>query len=234
MKKKSLTLLFTVFALVTLLLPVTAYATLADDASPYEYGETYTGTISSYHKVFYLKLNYKSNIYIKLNYKAFCELSLYNSNGTVAVKSEDFIENKNNATGMYTYTCTRILPKGTYYLEIYPDWDRNINARYTFFATAEKAITLSRPKITSLTNSAKKSMAVKIASVSNRTGYEIQYATNSKFTNAKTVKSKYSKTISGLTKGKTYYVRVRAYAIYGAGNKVYSPWSIVQYTKISK
>lgn len=51
------------------------------------------------------------------------------------------------------------------------------------------------------------------------TGYEVQIATNSKFTKAKSYKvTSYkttSKKITKLKKGKTYYVRVRAYKTYG-------------------
>jgi len=61
------------------------------------------------------------------------------------------------------------------------------------------------------------------------TGYQIKRATNSKFTsNVKTYKVTSSNTLSkkmtGLTKGKTYYVKVRAYKTYG-GKTVYGPWS---------
>lgn len=54
------------------------------------------------------------------------------------------------------------------------------------------------------------------------TGYEIKYSTNSNFKNSKTVKVTsnlvYSKTISGLLKGKNYYVKVRAYK---SGSTIY-------------
>lgn len=61
------------------------------------------------------------------------------------------------------------------------------------------------------------------------TGYQVKRATNSKFTSSvKTYKVTSSKTVSkkmtGLKKGKTYYVKVRAYKTYG-GKTVYGPWS---------
>lgn len=61
------------------------------------------------------------------------------------------------------------------------------------------------------------------------TGYQIKRATNSKFTSGvKTYKITSSKTLckkmTGLKKGKTYYVKVRAYKTYG-GKTVYGPWS---------
>ncbi|MGN0734943.1 MAG: fibronectin type III domain-containing protein [Anaerovoracaceae bacterium] len=60
------------------------------------------------------------------------------------------------------------------------------------------------------------------------TGFQIQYSTSSTFKNAKTVtvsgKTATSKTISKLTKGKKYYVRVRAYKTVN-GVKYYGSWS---------
>ena len=64
------------------------------------------------------------------------------------------------------------------------------------------------------------------------TGYQIQYATNSKFTkNKKTVTVKgtktTSKTVSKLSAKKKYYVRVRTYKTVN-GKKYYSGWSKVK------
>ena len=60
------------------------------------------------------------------------------------------------------------------------------------------------------------------------TGYQIQYATKSNFSNAKkktiSDKTKTSKTITGLKQKKRYYVRVRTYVKKSNGN-VYSSWS---------
>ena len=60
------------------------------------------------------------------------------------------------------------------------------------------------------------------------TGYEIQYATNSKFTSAKKVsitnKKTDTKTISKLSGKKKYYVRVRSYTTV-KGAKYYGAWS---------
>ncbi|MBQ6163737.1 MAG: fibronectin type III domain-containing protein, partial [Clostridia bacterium] len=69
------------------------------------------------------------------------------------------------------------------------------------------------------------------------TGYEIQYATNAGFTSAKTVTvsgaSTLSKAIASLTKGSTYYVRVRAYKTVSSV-KYYSAWSAAKSVKITK
>lgn len=69
-------------------------------------------------------------------------------------------------------------------------------------------------------------------------GYQVAYSKNSSFSNkntvVKTVSAAYgSKTFSGLTKGKTYYVRVRAYEKIN-GKTVYGGWSDVKKVKIKK
>ncbi|RGH34886.1 fibronectin type III domain-containing protein, partial [Ruminococcus sp. AM43-6] len=60
------------------------------------------------------------------------------------------------------------------------------------------------------------------------TGYEIQYATNSKFTRAKKVTITNNKTdkatVSKLSGKKKYYVRVRSYTTV-KGTKYYGTWS---------
>lgn len=72
---------------------------------------------------------------------------------------------------------------------------------------------------------------------SSATGYEIQYSTNSKFKTTKTIVQKgYRKgsaTVSGLSKNKTYYVRIRIVRR-TAGADVYSSWSASKKIKIIK
>jgi hypothetical protein len=69
------------------------------------------------------------------------------------------------------------------------------------------------------------------------TGYQIQYSTNSSFTNAKTVaitnNSTVSKSITKLTAKKKYYVRIRTYRSV-SGTKVYSSWSAVKVVTTKK
>jgi hypothetical protein len=69
------------------------------------------------------------------------------------------------------------------------------------------------------------------------TGYQVQYATNSSFTqNKKTITvtgGNLTKTLSGLTKGKKYYVRVRAY-IERPTKTFYSDWSSTKTVTISQ
>ncbi len=78
----------------------------------------------------------------------------------------------------------------------------------------------------------KKSIKITWKKVSSVAGYQVQYATNKKFTKNKksvTIKknSTTSLTVKGLKSKKTYYVRVRTYNTVN-GKKVYSNWSTVK------
>ncbi len=82
----------------------------------------------------------------------------------------------------------------------------------------------------------KKQLTASWKSVSDISGYEVQYSTSKKFTKkaTKTVKAKKSSkktTIKKLAKGKKYYVRVRTYKTVN-GKKIYSGWSTVKNVKV--
>lgn len=105
-------------------------------------------------------------------------------------------------------------------------------AATTTYNSAVKKITLTvHPKgasITSLTNPSARKMTVYWKKASNVTGYQIQYATNSSFKNAKSGyvnSNKYSGAyLKNLQKGRTYYVRIRTYKTVN-GVYYYSNWS---------
>ena len=69
------------------------------------------------------------------------------------------------------------------------------------------------------------------------TGYEVQYATNSKFTGAKKLDVANNKTdkmtISKLSANKKYYVKVRSYTLV-KGTKYYGEWSAVKSVTVKK
>ena len=69
-------------------------------------------------------------------------------------------------------------------------------------------------------------------------GYQVVYSTDKNFKNAKTVNVKsaktVSKTISKLTKGKKYYVRVRAYKTIDKKTTIYGDYSSVKNVSIKK
>ena len=97
---------------------------------------------------------------------------------------------------------------------------------------------IDRPAIKTLKNDASKKMTVTWAKNAKSTGYQIQYALNNKFNSGlKTVTitsaSTVSKAIGSLTKGKTYYVRIRT--VKKAGTVTcYSAWSAAKALKITK
>ena len=83
-------------------------------------------------------------------------------------------------------------------------------------------------KLKSLTASSKGFTAKWSAVTTQTSGYQLQYSTGSKFTNAKTVSVSSGKTtskkVSKLSAKKKYYVRVRTYKTV-SGTKYYSAWS---------
>jgi len=96
------------------------------------------------------------------------------------------------------------------------------------FTVPEKKASI---KVTAQTKKAK----VTWKKVSHATGYQVQCSTSKKFNKNKKTSStnKLKKTIKGLKKGKTYYIRVRAYSM-DSGMRYYAPWSSVKKVKIKK
>ncbi len=111
------------------------------------------------------------------------------------------------------------------------------------YKKATKTITIKVvPKATTLSivsNLSKKTLTIAWKKTSGVTGYQIQYSTSKSFSSSKTKSitvtgaSKLSRVVTGLTKGKTYYVRVRTYKKVN-GTKYYSSWSASKSKKISK
>lgn len=94
----------------------------------------------------------------------------------------------------------------------------------------------AKVKITKAKNVKTKKLTVKWKKTSKAKGYQIQIASNKKFTKGKKTKT-LSKTIFSfkkLKKNKYYYVRVRAYVYNSNHKKVYGSWSTVKKVKIKK
>ena len=106
---------------------------------------------------------------------------------------------------------------------------------YILYAKWTK-VKVAKASLTSAKNSKSKQILLKYKKVSGAKGYEISYSTDKKFKKAVTKKNtaKTSYTISKLKKGKTYYVRIRAYKVDSTGKKVYGKYSSVKKVKISK
>ena len=94
----------------------------------------------------------------------------------------------------------------------------------------------SKVKITKAQNVKTKKLTVKWKKVSKAKGYQIQIATNKKFTKGKKTKtlSKTTYSFKKLKKNKYYYVRIRAYVYDSNHKKVYGSWSTVKKVKIKK
>ena len=91
-------------------------------------------------------------------------------------------------------------------------------------------------KITKAKNVKTKKLTVKWKKTSKAKGYQIQIASNKKFTKGKKTKtlSKTTYSFKKLKKNKYYYVRVRAYVYDSNHKKVYGSWSTVKKVKIKK
>ena len=106
--------------------------------------------------------------------------------------------------------------------------------------SSETNTSLKKPsKVTGLSvkNQKGKKILVKWKAQSGVSGYQIQYALNKKFTKQKKTKnvskSAKKKTLTGLKKGKKYYVRVRAFRK-KSGKTKYGSYSTVKSVKIKK
>lgn len=98
-----------------------------------------------------------------------------------------------------------------------------------------KVIKPEKTVISRLENNKSKQMIVKISRVSGAKGYQIMYSTNQKFKSYKTeTTTSLSKTIKGLKRGRTYYVKVRAYKLDSANKKVYGRYGGKNKIEISK
>ncbi|MCD7843097.1 MAG: S8 family serine peptidase [Clostridiales bacterium] len=139
---------------------------------------------------------------------------------------------KSGSTVSYSDTAVKSKNGTTYVYAVRPYYGSTLGSY-----TGKTTVRLTGVCISSLKNVKTKKMTVKWGKNSKATGYQIQYSTSSSFSSYKTVTvtscKTVSKTISSLTKGKRYYVRVRAYKTV-SGTKYYSAWSSKKNVKISK
>ena len=105
---------------------------------------------------------------------------------------------------------------------------------YTLYARWKK-VSVSQVKNVCVKNSSSRAMTVSYSKLSGVGGYQIVYDTNSKFTTKKWVgRVGLSKTITGLKKGKKYYVKVRAFITDSTGKRIYGPYSSIKTVCIKK
>ncbi len=136
------------------------------------------------------------------------------------------------------------LKKGTDYTVTYKNNTKpgkatvTIKGKGNYAGTITKTFTIKPKKATLKTATSPKTKQLKVTWTADKTttGYQIQYSTSSKFTSGNKTKtitknSTATATIKNLTKGKTYYVRIRAYKTID-GKKVYGAYSTVKKVKI--
>jgi hypothetical protein len=134
------------------------------------------------------------------------------------VDSNNKIISSSNYTVTYPSGCKNV---GSYNVTI------KFKGNYSGTVTKTFKINPKETTISKLTATSKGFKATWKKYTTQTTGYQIQYSTSSKFSNAKTVTVKNnvtSKTISKLSSKKKYYVRIRTYKTVGKTN-YYSSWS---------
>ena len=180
------------------------------------------------------------------------ENSSYQASCTITVPyniTYNLNKGKNNAANPSTYYGKKITlkdpsRKGYVFAGWYTDSkfkkkiaviDTSAKCDYTLYAKWTK-VKVAKVFITSAKNSKSKQILLKYKKVSSVKGYQISYSMDKKFKKAVTKKNtaKTSYTIKKLKKGKTYYVRIRAYKLDSTGGKVYGKYSSVKKVKISK
>ena len=155
------------------------------------------------------------------------EVYMYNSK---TKKYEKLGESSGNAGEVYG-----LISGTTYKLKVRAVRTVNGKTYYGPYSDVLKTTTATdKTKITK-TKGAKKKLTVNWKKISKATGYQVQVATDKKFTkNKKSVTISKNKTISTTIKKlkgkKKYYIRVRTYRKV-AGKKVYSSWSSVKNVK---
>lgn len=167
---------------------------------------------------------------------------------TIAYKLNGGTNNKSNKSSYYVTTSTLKLKNPTRAGYTFKGWytdkkfknkitqiSKGSTKNYTLYAKWEK-VSVKKTTISSAKNSKSKQIVLKYKKSSGAAGYEISYSTDKKFKKSVTKKTTKNATytIKNLKKGKTYYVRIRAYKLDSAGKKVYSEYSKVVKVKIAK
>lgn len=116
-----------------------------------------------------------------------------------------------------------------------------IKKNQTFYAQWSKVKKPKKSEISSLRdvsqNGKAGSLAVECKKIKGVKGYEISWSTSENFAKSATSRQNVAngkKTLQNLTRGKTYYVRVRAYHVDSTKAKIYGPYSNVKKITIRK
>ncbi|SCI33273.1 Endoglucanase A precursor [uncultured Ruminococcus sp.] len=206
--------------------------------------DTLTVSGLSGDKVYYVRVRSYTNVNGKVYYGAWSDVkSIKTANNDITKATVSGISTKAFTGKAITQNVTvkvgnTVLKNGTDYTVSYSNNKKVGKAtvkitgkgKYGGVITKTFKINPAKQEIQKLTAKSK-AFFVDWAQKGSATGYEIQYATNSKFTNAKKVTITNNKTdkttVSKLSANKKYYVRVRSYTTVG-GTKYYGAWSAVK------
>ena len=195
----------------------------------------------SANKTYYVRVRSYTNRNGKVYYGAWSDVkSIKTANNDITKATVSGISTKAFTGKAITQNVTvkvgnTVLKNGTDYTVSYSNNKKDGKAtvkitgkdKYGGVITKTFKINPAKQEIQKLTAKSK-AFFVDWAQKGSATGYEIQYATNSKFTSAKKVtitnKNTDTKTISKLSGKKKYYVRVRSYTTV-KGTKYYGAWS---------
>jgi aryl-phospho-beta-D-glucosidase BglC (GH1 family) len=206
--------------------------------------DTLTVSGLSGDKTYYVRVRSYTNVNGKVYYGAWSDVkSIKTANNDITKATVSGISTKLFTGKAITQNVTvkvgnTVLKNGTDYTVSYSNNKKVGKAtvkitgkgKYGGVITKTFKINPAKQEIQKLTAKSK-AFFVDWAQKGSATGYEIQYATNSKFTSAKKVTITNNKTdkttISKLSANKKYYVRVRSYTTVG-GTKYYGAWSSVK------
>ncbi|MEO3159110.1 cellulase family glycosylhydrolase [Ruminococcus bicirculans (ex Wegman et al. 2014)] len=193
------------------------------------------------NKTYYVRVRSYTNVNGKVYYGAWSDIkSIKTANNDITKATVSGISTKAFTGKAITQNVTvkvgnTVLKNGTDYTVSYSNNKKVGKAtvkitgkgKYGGVITKTFKINPAKQEIQKLTAKSK-AFFVDWAQKGSATGYEIQYATNSKFTGAKKVAITNNKTdkttVSKLSGNKKYYVRVRSYTTVG-GTKYYGSWS---------
>ena len=206
--------------------------------------DTLTVSGLSGDKTYYVRVRSYTNVNGKVYYGAWSDVkSIKTANNDIAKATVSGISTKAFTGKAITQNVTvkvgnTVLKNGTDYTVSYSNNKKVGKAtvkitgkgKYGGVITKTFNINPAKQEIQKLTAKSK-AFFIDWAQKGSATGYEIQYATNSKFTGAKKVTITNNKTdkttVSKLSGNKKYYVRVRSYTTVG-GTKYYGTWSAVK------
>ena len=206
--------------------------------------DTLTVSGLSGDKTYYVRVRSYTNVNGKVYYGAWSDVkSIKTANNDITKSTVSGISTKAFTGKAITQNVTvkvgnTVLKNGTDYTVSYSNNKKVGKAtvkitgkgKYGGVITKTFKINPAKQEIQKLTAKSK-AFFVDWAQKGSATGYEIQYATNSKFTGAKKVTITNNKTdkttVSKLSANKKYYVRVRSYTTVN-GTKYYGAWSAVK------